>query len=165
MNWEAIGAIAELIAVLAVLPTLFYLAVQLRQNTQAVRSQTIDSLVSAMTASVQSIVESETLADLIARSQDDSTSLSKAERIRYSYALMMVVRRFEGVCFQRELGFIDVEMIRGFERSVLSLIANDQKWWEQSHPAFSDRFVEYVSSALSHEPHESFLGGLARKVD
>ena len=50
MNWDALGAIAELMAVFAVLPTLVYLAVQLRQNTQAVRSQTVDSLVHGMTA-------------------------------------------------------------------------------------------------------------------
>ena len=36
MNWEAIGAIGELIGALAVVLTLVYLSIQLRQNTRAV---------------------------------------------------------------------------------------------------------------------------------
>jgi hypothetical protein len=37
MNWDAIGAIAELIGAGAVVLTLLYLSIQLRQNTEAVR--------------------------------------------------------------------------------------------------------------------------------
>ena len=37
MNWTALGAIAELIGGLAVLITLIYLAVQVRQNTAVAR--------------------------------------------------------------------------------------------------------------------------------
>ena len=40
MNWEAIGAIGELVGAVGVIATLAYLAVQIRQNSQAVRSST-----------------------------------------------------------------------------------------------------------------------------
>jgi hypothetical protein len=36
MNWDAIGAVGELIGAIAVIATLFYLAVQIRQNSRAV---------------------------------------------------------------------------------------------------------------------------------
>ena len=38
MNWDAIGAIGEVGGAVAVVVTLIYLAVQLRQNTRAIRS-------------------------------------------------------------------------------------------------------------------------------
>ena len=41
MNWEAVQAIAELCAALAVLASLAYLAVQIRQNTASVQSSTV----------------------------------------------------------------------------------------------------------------------------
>ena len=41
MNWEAIGAIAELIGGLAVLVTLIYLSIQVKQNSQMQRQQNI----------------------------------------------------------------------------------------------------------------------------
>jgi hypothetical protein len=39
MNWDAVGAIAELLGAGAVVLTLIYLAIQLRHNTQAVRAE------------------------------------------------------------------------------------------------------------------------------
>ena len=48
MNWEAIGAGAELLAALGGVVALFYLAIQIRVNTRAVRSASIDSWVSAI---------------------------------------------------------------------------------------------------------------------
>jgi hypothetical protein len=40
MNWDAIGAVGELVGAVAVVVTLAYLASQLRQNTKALRSST-----------------------------------------------------------------------------------------------------------------------------
>ena len=39
MNWEALGAIAELLGAVAVFFTLAYLALQVRQNANALRHQ------------------------------------------------------------------------------------------------------------------------------
>ena len=41
MNWEALGAIAEFVGAIAVVVTLIYLAVQIRQNHRLIESQTI----------------------------------------------------------------------------------------------------------------------------
>ncbi len=38
MNWEAIGAVGETVGALAVLVTLVYLAMQIRQNTKSVQA-------------------------------------------------------------------------------------------------------------------------------
>jgi hypothetical protein len=40
MNWDAIGAIAETLSAIAVVATLIYLALQIRQNTQVIGSST-----------------------------------------------------------------------------------------------------------------------------
>jgi len=40
MNWDAIGALAEAIGAIAVIVTLVYLAIQLRQNTRAIERST-----------------------------------------------------------------------------------------------------------------------------
>ena len=39
MNWEAIGAVGEILGAIAVLLSLAYLAVQIRQNTASVRPE------------------------------------------------------------------------------------------------------------------------------
>lgn len=48
MNWNAISAISEVIGAIAVVVSLIYLALQIRQNTKAVRGTTINSLTQHM---------------------------------------------------------------------------------------------------------------------
>lgn len=44
MNWEAISAISEVVGAVAVVVSLIYLALQIRQNTKVVRGTTLDSI-------------------------------------------------------------------------------------------------------------------------
>ena len=44
MDWDALGAIGELVGAVAVLITVGYLAVQIRQNTRALESAALNSL-------------------------------------------------------------------------------------------------------------------------
>jgi len=43
MNWDAIGAFAELLGALAVFITVAFLAVQMRQNTRALRAESMNN--------------------------------------------------------------------------------------------------------------------------
>ena len=43
MNWDAIEAVGEILGALAVLVTMFYLAVQIKQNTSAVATATYEN--------------------------------------------------------------------------------------------------------------------------
>lgn len=87
MNWDAIGAVGEIIGALAVIVTLLYLARQVRQNTAAVAATTYDSLLNSF-ASVNALVISDpAVADLFDRGNRDPASLSDAEAIRYGFLL------------------------------------------------------------------------------
>ena len=44
MNWEAIGAVGELLGAIGVIVTLGYLAVQIRQNTRATGASTVHGI-------------------------------------------------------------------------------------------------------------------------
>jgi hypothetical protein len=47
---EAINSIAQIIAAIGVIASLFYLAAQIRQNTQSQRSVVVDSLTASLIA-------------------------------------------------------------------------------------------------------------------
>ncbi len=49
MNWDAIGAIGEILGAIAVLGTLIYLAAQIRQNTASVTTATYESMMAGIT--------------------------------------------------------------------------------------------------------------------
>lgn len=150
MSWDAIGTIAEVVGAIAVLITLIYLTVQLRQNTQAMKSATIDSLNSAMVSNIELFVTDSDLLDLMNKANRNET-LSDSEEAKYYYLLLMLVRRFEGFYFQRTLGFVEASMTAGYEHSMLSIIGRNQNWWQRAKKVFSPSFVTHVEAVSSNQ--------------
>jgi len=71
MNWDAVGAVGEIVGALAVFLTLAYLAIQIRQNTRAVQSSAIDSSINRISAMRQSLSENTELATLYLKGGKD----------------------------------------------------------------------------------------------
>ncbi len=105
MNWEAIGAIAETLGALAVIATLFYLAVQIRQNNRNVEENIRRLRLDAGVSTIESFSRYRAYlcqADLAAihlKGMADYTALSDVERVRfgsvmdellYSYSTLML---------------------------------------------------------------------------
>ena len=54
MNWEAIGAVGEIVGAVAVVGTLFYLAIQIRQNNRVVEENSRQLRLGEVDATLQS---------------------------------------------------------------------------------------------------------------
>jgi hypothetical protein len=150
VNWEALGAIANLLAAVGVIATLIYLSIQIRQNTKAVRSSSIQNLVQSFSTTAQAAVENEYIVPLLLKANAGADSLTEEERGRLHFWFIMTFRRFEGVYFQRDLGIVDAEVIDGFERSHMAILASKsaQAWWANSKEIFNSGFVAYLEELL-----------------
>lgn len=151
MTWDAIVALSQLVAAVGVILSLIFLAIQLRQNTRAVRSASIQNLVESLADTAQAAVENEYVVPILLKANAGYESLTEEERARLHFWLLMTFRRFEGVYFQRTLGLVDLAVIDGFERSHLSILASKsgQAWWPNAKVLFNSRFVSYVDGQLS----------------
>ena len=87
MNWEAIGAIAELLGAVAVIVTLAYLAIQIRQNTRSVTTATYDSVLSAFNDVNTVVVNNPDVASIFIRGNDEPRSLNDAEAVQYAFLM------------------------------------------------------------------------------
>jgi hypothetical protein len=154
INWEALGAIANLVAAIGVIATLIYLSVQIRQNTKAVRSSSIQNLVQSFSTTAQAAIENEDIIPLLLKGNTGADALTEVERARLHFWFIMTFRRFEGVYFQRDLGIVDADVIDGFERSHLAVLASKgaQDWWVNSKGIFNSGFVRYVEMLLEKHP-------------
>ena len=83
MKWEAIGAVGETVGALAVLATLVYLAMQIRQNTKAVQAAAVDSANSQVSKIREVIFADADVANMYRRGNEDPASLSQDDTIRY----------------------------------------------------------------------------------
>ena len=153
-NWEALGAVANVLAAVGVIATLIYLSIQIRQNTKAVRSSSIQNLVQNFSTTAQAAVENEHIIPLLLKGNAGVDALTEVERARLHFWFIMTFRRFEGVYFQRDLGIVDADVIDGFERSHLAVLASKaaQEWWATSKGIFNSGFVRYVEQLLEKRP-------------
>ena len=162
MNWDAVGAIGQVVGALLVGVTLIYLARQLRQNTTALRSSTFLAISTLMGSTMEVLATHADLAPLMIKAQSGLDTLSGADRARFGFLMMMTYRRLETVLVQRHLGFIDLELTEGFERSALSALANTgaRQWWEGSKSAFSTIFSTWVDAKIAEDPPRPIHAGL-----
>jgi hypothetical protein len=150
MNLNDLANLGQIIGAIGVMITLVYLAIQNRQNTKAVRSSSIQNLVQSLSTTAQAAVENKHIIPLLLKANTGAGALTEEERTQLHFWFLMTFRRFEGVYFQRDLGFVDAAVIEGFERSHIAILTSKsgQAWWTSSKEIFNSGFVSYVEELL-----------------
>ena len=149
MTIQELGSAGEFVAAIATLATLVYLAVQVRQNTKALRATTFQQVSEAMAQNVSHLSDNGELA-AIAVKVGSGEELEPVERVRYQGLMLMSMRRLESVWLHHRLGSIDSDQIKGFELSLISLINVPValQWWGNAKATFHEEFAEYVDQRL-----------------
>ena len=151
MTIQELGSIGELIAAIATIATLVYLAAQVRQNTRALHSSTFQGISEQMAQNVELIVAHSDVAALVVKGLNGMGSFSPEERIRFQSVLVMSLRRMEAIHAHAQLGSIDTKLIRGFERSIFQLLQTPggAEWWATAKVTFNSQFSASVDSWLA----------------
>ena len=154
MTIQELGSLGELVAAIATIATLAYLAVQVRQNTRALRSATFESISEQMAQNVQPLLNSPALAELTLKIYSDPDGLGPTERVQFNALMVASIRRMESVYIQEQIGSLESDLARGFELSLLSLLQNAvaARWWSTAKATFNPRFVEHVDAWLAEHP-------------
>ena len=151
MTLQDLGNLGELVAAIATVLTLGYLAIQLRQNTRALRSQTFQQSSMDMSLTANAISSDGELAEIVVKASNGIGVLSPEERVRFHFWMLVAIRRFEAIYVQGVYGSIDPIRIEGFERSIITLLSSGGplEWWESSKSAFSSDFVQYADEKIA----------------
>lgn len=147
MNWDALGAIAELLGAIAVFLTLAYLTVQVKQNSKALEQQNQFSAAQIMQARTDTVMEFnsvilmehknlEALSALQNPKSLDLSAIDAVEASRYRMILTMARSMFENNFQQAQQGFLSNDFYFG---SVVKNIEN-----------YAEAFIEF-STPMSSE--------------
>lgn len=145
MNWDAIGAVAELIGALGVILSLVYLALQVRQsgsqveqNTAALRSSTYHAIVQAQATFNALILQNENLADLTARGRRDYESLTDDERRLFNVHIANLLQIFSACQYHYESCLLPKDEWRGFRNFLGFTLQSSgvRASWQMIHPMF-----------------------------
>ena len=160
MNWEAIGTIAELIGAIAVVVSLVYLAVQIRQNTRQVEEQArgqrfmvLGALGDQWRGFRSNVVSSPEVAGIWRRGNGNLSSLSDDERTVFD---LLMVEFFWGIAYNWIMGVEDGlgEYLRYEIKD--NLLVYDSRglrdWWATSahRNEYPTDVVNFVDKLMEH---------------
>ena len=155
MNWEAIGAIGEILGAVAVVATLGYLAIQIRQNTassQAATELEATKILGAWLSRGGVDDDLPRLWDEVATADEDQ--LPSGDYRRYMFWVAELFHLAEGVFVQFQRGFLSKETWEEWERIMAGFLQTPpvKDWWTKRKAPFSDDFYEYMESVRCGEP-------------
>ena len=146
MNWDAIGAIAELVGALSVLVTLIYLAFQVRQANVGIQSAVVHSQAELQNAWLASLARSPDLHQLYRKGLRDDDSLSKEDRGRFDLLVLQVLFSLDAQYHKHRLGAIQsahLGRIVASVRPILSTAGGSASYHRQKEMLSMD-FRHYV---------------------
>ena len=140
----------ELIAAIATVVMLAYLAIQIRQNTTSVRASTLQSAVQFSAGLLESLYRDPELALLFDRGREDPQSLNDAERARFFYFMLAFVRIAQNAHHQFEQGLMSQDVWDGYRESTLRMLEQPgaRHWWADNDARFSASFRTFLDSEL-----------------
>ena len=150
MNWDALGAVAELIGGVAVLITLVYLAVQVRHAQRIQRQTLLSNQTAHWVANCQTIGAHPELNKAWHKALR-GTDLTQEERWQWSIVLYGVILDFEEMYFLQKEGDqyeFRWESIQRCLRYYLNTQAGE-RWWDAAKKIFFDpEVVEYIDTTV-----------------
>ena len=146
-----LGAIGELVGGVAVIASLIFVGLQVRQNTQTMRSQTQFESARHWSTEISRVAYSPDMARIVRLGSTDIDALSPEERERF--CPWFVAKQFfmiEAFFYQYQQGIMPPETWRPHERILAGLLRIDaaMEWWRSRLSPFSAPFEIYVNNLI-----------------
>ena len=151
MNWEAIGAVGEAVGAIAVVVTLAYLAMQIRQNTGATRAASHHAVIEALNQGNLAQAQDAELAQIWVSGLKDRGVLTEVERQRFDSLCLAYFHVFDSLWYSAKVGTAERDLLRSEEKGFVYLMDSSgvYDWWEANPYAFSPEFRNYMEEFRS----------------
>lgn len=149
MNWDAIGAIGEMVGATGVIASLLYLAVQIRRDRQNTRAHTRAMLAAIDVEDLRSIRDNDRLLESMAKDLDLDEP-DAVERLRFSLFIRGLARAAENHFYQYRLGTLDEEEFEGQRKLWKGTFSHPRfrQWWDDHKGDYSLAFQRELSGLL-----------------
>jgi hypothetical protein len=147
---QELGSLGELIAAIATLATLIYLALQIRANTTAVRAESRRGATSHGLHFMGILGENAEAASIFRRGLGDPSELDPDESLRFAFLFSMVVSQSDNIYVDYRLGVVDHGVMESSTDSMLRMIGTPggRFYWSAYSLSHTPEFREFVSGKL-----------------
>ena len=148
MSLETINSIAQIVAAIGVIASLFYLGVQIRQNTRSQKSIVVDSLTRSLIALLGPQAGDPDQLRAFAAAAEDWHGASEAVRVRCVSIFFTTFKLFENAWFQQRQGTLDKQQWEGWDAYIRMYYHRPgvKTWWSLRKMAFAPGFRDYLEA-------------------
>ena len=149
MNWDAIGAIGEIIGALAVVITLAYLAIQIRQNTKVAQASTRQGVTNSAMEGGKFIAECPDIAVFLQK-LNSGEELEPHELMRLNALAYFSTRNWENIHYQYLQGMLTENEWAAFRKNLKILYQGKlwQDYWDREKEIYTDIFKKEIEALL-----------------
>lgn len=145
MNWEAIGAIGEILGAVGVLATLIYLSQQIRKSAEDTRNNTVFAVMSLLSKNRRAAMNSG-IAELVIRAEKGE-QLTDTETRQLVYYEQSSLQDFEAAYTQYLAGTLDEEIMGSMNARLIAFMSQDPNFdekWAVNRYYFTESFADYL---------------------
>ena len=153
MNWEVIGTIVEAIGVIAVVATLFYLSIQIRQSTNQGRRNELNANLEQAAVFRMALAENQDLAELWIIGLNDYDSLSEAHKVRFESLMGQRFWIWNHIFDRMMKGYSEMRMWVSGKYQIQNMLASagTRLWWSRNYGQFPKEFIDEINTLLDSE--------------
>ena len=143
---QDLGSLGEFVGAIGVVISLVYLARQMQHNTTSVRAASFNSMTENSIRLLEHALRDAGFADFLHRAQQDPSTLSPGDVVRWDAYMTAVYRHFGNLVYQYRVGALDRQMWQSYRDTLKMHLRTPswRAWFEENKEAFSTSLVELV---------------------
>jgi hypothetical protein len=148
MNWEAINATAQLISSIAVVASLWYLAVQVHRSTRIAKLAAQDSATTALREVTRPFAENVEVGRIWRQGLEDFNSLGGEDKARFYHVAFQFLKAMETIHHHYVYGLMEEQVWRGWSNLYRHYLASPglASYWNKREELFSERFRHFINA-------------------
>lgn len=150
INWEAIGAIGEIVGATAVVLTLAYLAKQMGQDAAATTSNSISSWLADYNGIILELTRDPDISKIVRQGLTNFDKLDPNDQLRVHSWLAAHMLSAQNLYLQAQDGTTHTDVsdqVLGFTATMLQT-AGGKQWWDTARPVWRPEFVPHLDTLM-----------------
>lgn len=156
MTLQDIANIADTVGGLAVVISLIYVGLQVRQNTAAIQSATAQAVHDNYAAWYINLSNDPALNDLVIKGLQDYSALDQTEKARFIDTFMAFSSYCQNAFYQWKQGSLSPQLWIGWESLIMNLVGTPggKDFWKERGYTFGGEYRDYVADVIMlKSPH------------
>ncbi len=159
MNWEMLAAIGQLATVFIGIPSLIYVAVQIRAQTRERRQAAVNALTVQWGDLTRALHESAEFTAIYLRGLQSFNDLDPVSKLRLSSFLNRFFKNWQAMYFSRSHGLLTQSLWQEVERTMSDVLAypGTKEWWQTRRHWLTEEFGCVVDAIIArNEPPKAY---------